>query len=176
MRKRSLLVFAVLTAAMLVAGSAFAGGPVDKATGGGQTFVTNEDDEAVGGAGNTIAFNARRLNNTTGNFDAEGQVQYIKRSVNPKNGKGYGKDGDRYHGTVNCLEVTGDTARIAGTWTNRVGNFEIIVKDNPEPTDDAIFINANQPDPECGDDNNTTEPEVALARGNAQVYDAPASP
>ena len=135
---------------------AAAGSTTDRATGGGQILVGTR-----GGAGDTIAFTAHdRTRNP-------GQVQYIDRSATGQ---------ERYHGTVRCVEVTGNTALIAGVWTKQgAGNFNLYVEDNGEGANalesDAIFIDEMADDPTCDFDEPDDQDQLALARGNVQVYD-----
>ena len=93
--KRACAVAAVVALAVPVS-SAVAGNG-DKATGGGQVLL--------GGSGkmSTIAFTAQGTTEA-----AKGQVQFIDRSA------GAGQDQVRYHGVVDCIEVTGNTAIIGG--------------------------------------------------------------
>jgi hypothetical protein len=154
----------VKTRIIIVAGAALAvalpvaaqgGSARDRATGGGQTAV------GLQGAGNTIAFTAQ---NSGSGDAATGQVQYIQRV-----------DGqDKLHGTVSCLRVTGNMAKIAGV--GRDGRaFQLYVADNGEGAaannDMIMFQFADQAT--CDFDQGDNVPE--LARGNAQVYDAPAA-
>jgi hypothetical protein len=143
---------------MAVPLAAIAGSSTDRATGGGQVLIGTR-----GGAGNTIAFTAHdRTKNP-------GQVQYIERTATGQT---------RYHGTVACLEVTGNTALIAGTWRNQgAGNFNLYVEDNGEGANaaeaDVIFIDEMADEPTCDFDEPEEGNQLALARGNVQVYDAP---
>jgi hypothetical protein len=143
-----------LAIAIPVAG-AQAGSPRDRATGGGQTAV------GLQGAGNTIAFTAQ---NTGSGDAATGQVQYIQRI-----------DGqDKLHGTVSCLRVSGNTAKIAGT--GRDGRaFQLYVVDNGQGAnaDNDMIMFQLSDQATCDFDPGNNVPE--LARGNAQVYDAPAT-
>lgn len=126
----------------------------DAATGGGQVLVGSK------GAGDTIAFTAK------GTVDAgEGQVQYVDRT------DGTGKDQVVYHGTVNCLAVMGNVARISGTWRDG-GVFAIYVEDNGEGSgaeNDVVTVLPGEST--CDFDEPEDEDKTALARGNAQVRD-----
>ena len=130
----------------------------DKATGGGQVLLGNS------GKASTIAFTAQ------GTVDsAKGQVQFIDRSA------GAGQNQVKYHGVVDCIEVTGNAAIIGGYAKKPAtgDRFVLRVVDNGEPNqgqDMIQFDNVNPPD-ECGDDDSDTPPEWDLARGNAQVRD-----
>src|SRR5947207_12296637 len=155
MRRRTITITGLTLAIAIPVAAAQAGSPRDRATGGGQTAVSMQ------GAGNTIAFTAQ----DTGSGDAAtGQVQYIQRV-----------DGqDKLHGTVSCLRVSGNTAKIAGV--GRDGRaFQLYVVDNGQganaDNDMIMFQFADQPSCDFNPGNNAPE----LARGNAQVYDAPAA-
>jgi hypothetical protein len=149
-----------LAGALLVPVFAQAGSPTDRATGGGQVLVGDR------GAGDTIAFTAQ------GTADAAtGEVQYQDRDG------GTGQAQTTYHGDVECLDVQGDTAKIAGTWEGG-GPFQLYVVDNGEGSaanDDIVTVISNAPDPSCDFDDPDSDDQTALARGNAQVYDASAS-
>ena len=154
MRRRTITITGLALAIAIPIAVAQAGSPRDRATGGGQFAVSLQ------GAGNTIAFTAQ---NTSSSGDAAtGQVQYIQRV-----------DGqDKLHGTVSCLQVSGNTAKISGT--GRDGRaFRLYVVDNGQganaDNDMIMFQTADQPS--CDFDPGNDVPE--LARGNAQVYDAP---
>lgn len=126
----------------------------DAATGGGQVLVGSE-----GGPGSTIAFTARGTAE-----DAKGQVQYVNRE------QGTGQSQVVQHGTVECIDVTENTARISGVWRDG-GTFGLYVQDNGEGSSGGGDIVTVVPDPNgC----NFSKPDEtwALARGNAQVRDA----
>ena len=155
MKTRIITVAGVAMAVALPIAGAQAGSARDRATGGGQTAV------GLQGAGNTIAFTAQN----TGSGDAAmGQVQYIQRIDSQ----------DKLHGTVTCLRVSGNTAKISGTARDG-GAFQLYVVDNGQGSaadnDMIMFQRADQPS--CDFDPGSQVPE--LARGNAQVYDAPAA-
>lgn len=154
-----LLATAAAGGVFLINGGATAAQPgVDSATGGGQTLVDSQ------GAGNTIAFTAR------GTADAAtGQVQYVDRSG------GTGQDQVVAHGTVTCVEATGNVAQISGTWTsgpNEGETFYLYVEDNGQGSaaDDDMVAMTPISSQGCSDDANPDN-SVALARGNAQVDD-----
>ena len=162
MRIRNLLI-AVAVLAIAVPGFASAGAAYDRATGGGQILVDTD-----GGAGDTIAFTAR---NTAASGDAaQGQVQVVDRTG------GTGKGNVRFHGTVTCLRVDDNMAKIGGTITKTNGAttpFTLIVRDNGEgaaASNDTIFLERVN-DPSCDQDDSDDDGQAALARGNAQVYD-----
>ncbi len=159
MRVRNFLI-AVAVLSLAIPGFANArGATADRATGGGQTLVDSQ------GAGNTIAFTAR------GTVDeATGQVQYIDRT------EGTGQEQVKFHGIVQCLRVMGAQAELAGVERDSGQPFNLLVRDNGEGAmadNDAIsFSEVN--DVSCADENDDKDtPDVALARGNAQVHDAP---
>lgn len=173
MRRRILVPVALAAVAALSFSMVAQSAEGDKVTGGGQ--ILNEvNDEPVGGAGDTIAFNARGV----GPMDAaEGQVQYIDREVGG-NGKGTGQNQLVAHGIVRCLIVdhTEQTAVIQGDWTKgRTGVFKIWVKDNGEGngSEDMIEIETVATDPRCGENDPQGDNGVALARGNVQIHKAP---
>jgi hypothetical protein len=153
--RRRIITITGLTLAIAIPVGAQAGSPRDRATGGGQTAV------GLQGAGNTIAFTAQNR----GEGDAAtGQVQYIQRV-----------DGqDKLHGTVTCLRVTGNTAKISGTARDG-GAFQLYVADNGQGAnaDNDMILFQRTDQPSCDFDPGNDVPE--LARGNAQVYDAPAA-
>ena len=148
-----LLGVGVAGSALVLSGTAFAG-QEDAATGGGQILVGDK------GAGDTVAFTAQ------GTADAaRGQVQYVDR----EGGTGQGQT--VMHGTVTCIDVQDNVARIAGTWRDG-GSFGLYVEDNGEGAgaagEDMIAITPNRTD--CAEDREDDEP-TGLARGNAQVRD-----
>lgn len=153
------LKFAVTCAAaglLAVPVAAQAGGPVDKATGGGQILFATQ------GAGNTIAFTAQGTAD-----DAKGQLQFIDRSA----GKGGAQV--KHHGEVTCIVVEGTIAKVAGTLRNG-DNFNLYVEDTGEGQGNAdpIFFDSMADTPDCGFDTPSNDDIEALARGNAQVTDA----
>jgi hypothetical protein len=153
--RASLVVFALSIAAL--PGAAGAGASVDRATGGGQILFSTR------GAGNTIAFTARGTSQ-----DASGQVQFLDRSA------GNGQDQERFHGTVTCIDAMGNAAKIAGVLTNGEP-FNLFVEDNGEGATadaDVIFFDTMAESPDCDFDEPDSDDLEALARGNAQVYDA----
>jgi hypothetical protein len=155
---RKLIVIAMAAVGLLAAPMAQAGSDTDRATGGGQVLVSTE-----GGAGDTIAFTAQGTPS-----GAKGEVQYVDRTG------GVGTGAVRYHGTVTCLRVEGNTAKIGGTWDRSTGTFQILVVDHGEGVaddDDVVELQNNTPN-DCADDDDFDDADVALARGNAQVYDA----
>lgn len=143
----------VAGAALALSGTSALAGQQDAARGGGQILVGSE-----GGAGSTIAFTAE------GTADAaRGQVQYVDRS---------GEEQVVQHGTVTCIDVQGNIARIAGTWRDG-GSFGLYVEDNGQggtaTSEDMIAVTPELQG--CESDREDDDP-TALARGNAQVRDA----
>jgi hypothetical protein len=134
--------------------AASAGSSTDRATGGGQVLIGTR-----GGAGDTIAFTAKdRAENL-------GQVQYVDRTATGQTVR---------HGTVTCLDVMNNMAKIGGVW-KQGGTFQIIVVDNGQgaaANDDVVTVQNGQPD-NCAQEDDDDDNPIALARGNAQVYDAP---
>lgn len=152
------LVGLTVASALIAAGVAGAAGR-DAATGGGQVLVGSK------GAGDTIAFTAKGTS-----LAGEGQVQYVDR----EGGTGQGQT--THHGTVSCLDVAGNVAKIAGTWRDG-GPFQLYVEDNGEGAaadDDVVTVFPNAEEVTC-DPDDFEEPEeedkTALARGNSQVRD-----
>lgn len=145
-------------------------GPTEKATGGGQIFFNFDSgsEEPVAGAGDTIAFTAQQ----SGNDPARGQVQFIDRSG------GTGRGQVKLHGTVTCLEVDGNMARI-GVVATRTDDaerraFEMLVIDNGEGasnTDGDQIAISFVDNPECSEDDEDDDAQTTLARGNVQVHE-----
>ena len=162
MRKRIALA-AVGAAALLVPVSGAVAGNGDKATGGGQVLLGDS------GKRSTIAFTAQGT--TTA---AKGQVQFIDRSA------GTGQSQVKYHGVVDCLEVTENYAVIGGyeKGTDNLNRFVLRVVDNGQGSaaeNDLIQFDDATEDNRCGDDEEDEAPEFALSRGNAQVRDGDSS-
>ncbi len=139
----------------------------DKATGGGKVLFSDDDVKA-----STIAFTAQGTTDA-----AKGLVQFVDRS------EGTGKDQVKYHGVVDCIEAVGNLAVIGGFERggdpeNDADRFVLRVQDNGEPNQgqDLIqFDDQTSAADTCGDDDDDTDPEFALARGNAQVRDGDSS-
>jgi len=140
----------VAGAALALSGTSALAGQGDAATGGGQILVGTE-----GGAGSTIAFTAQAVGDA-----ARGQVQYVDRS---------GEEQVVHHGTVGCIDVEGNTARISGEWRDG-GTFGLYVEDNGNGDGTDIVALTPVNDTNCADDPEE-ENRTALARGNAQVRD-----
>jgi hypothetical protein len=96
-------------------------------------------------------------------------VQYVDRAA------GTGLAQAVVHGTVECLRVEGNRAEISGEWNDDSGAFHILVVDNGEGAgdDNDIVTVSDIDDPSCDEDDDDDDGELRLARGNAQVYDAP---
>ncbi|HUR84291.1 MAG TPA: hypothetical protein VMY78_03025, partial [Solirubrobacteraceae bacterium] len=149
--KAAVVCGAVVALAIPVTASA---GNGDKATGGGQVLLGDS------GKASTIAFTAQGTTET-----AKGQVQFIDRSA------GAGQNQTKYHGVVDCIEVTGNSAIIGGYRKKGDPNdpetrFVLRVTDNGEPNQgqDLIqFDNESDAADTCGDDNDDSPPEWALA-------------
>ena len=155
MKFKIMLVMAGL-AALAISGSATAGNG-DKVTGGGQILVGSN-------AGSTIAFSAQ------GTVDsAKGQVQFIDRSG------GKGRDQVKFHGIVDCVEVT-DNFGVVGGLTRNGTPFTLRVLDGGQPSDmaDMVQFDTNS-DFQCGDDEADDPPEMSLGRGNVKVRDGDTS-
>lgn len=153
MRSLKLAVIGLTAVGAILGATAASAAQGDAATGGGQTMVGTK------GAGDTIAFTAK------GTIDAgEGQVQYVDREG------GTGKGQTVYHGTVHCLAVMGNVAKIAGTW-NDGGAFGIYVEDNGEGRDNNDIVTVLPGESTCDFDDPEDEDKTALARGNVQVRD-----
>jgi hypothetical protein len=148
---------ATLAVAAMCAGSALAGAPNGRVTGGGQNPL-----ESVTGPGNTIAFEAHQGSGTT----ATGNVQFIDRSA------GTGQSQVKYHGTIECLFFdSSNSAQMYGH--DRNGDpFELFVMDNGEGAsggNDIASFN-NDPRGDCSKPDSSDEGSTQLFRGNSQVY------
>jgi hypothetical protein len=140
-------------AAFALSSTPASAGNGDKVTGGGQILVGSN-------AGSTIAFTAQGTTTS-----AKGQVQFIDRSA------GKGQNQVKFHGVVDCVEVTGNFAVVGGL-TRSGDDFTLRVVDGGEPNRgaDSIQFDRNG-DFQCGDGEEDDPPEFALGRGNAQVRD-----
>jgi hypothetical protein len=155
---------AIAGLALFALGSSVAtAGTGDKATGGGQTFLGNS------GKGSTIAFSAQQ--DSASGSSAKGQVQFIDRSL------GAGKNQVKFHGVVDCIEVTDENLAVIGGYKrgDMTDRFTLRVVDNGEPNNgmDLIQFGEEEDKATCGDGNDDEPPsmEFSLARGNAQVRD-----
>lgn len=162
---RTTLLVGVAAVAVL-ASPALAGSSVDRATGGGQILVASDGR----GPGDTITFQARGTEAA-----ATGSVNVIDRvqGATAARGQGY-----HFKGTVQCLRVEGNTAQLSGVGTAADGTdtaFIVVVVDNGQGAaaeNDTINLLYTD-DPSCNEDDGDNDGAVELARGNAQVYDAP---
>ena len=162
MSPRVLVALVASAVLLLPIAAAQAGAPDDRATGGGQVLLGSS------GAGNTIAFTAQNVESA--GTAARGQVQFVDRSAGP------GQEQVKFHGIVTCLRVSGTMAELAGFERNTGEPFNLRVVDNGEGAGatgmDMIEFNDDVGDASCDDDDSDDEePELRLARGNAQVYD-----
>lgn len=157
MKLKVMLVIAALALFAVSVGNAVADNG-DKVTGGGQVIFSEGDVKA-----STIAFTAQGTTET-----AKGQIQFINRA------EGAGQNQVKYHGVVDCLEVTDNYGVIGGHKRGDEENrFVLRVVDNGEPNRgaDLIQFDNESEDNACGDDEEDEDPEFALAHGNAQVRD-----
>jgi hypothetical protein len=161
--KKKLVLTCAMAAALAIPVVAEAGSGRDRVTGGGQVLVSTE-----GGAGDTIAFTAQAVDSVR-----KGEAQYVDRTG------GTGQGQTTYHGDILCIRVEGNKAKLAGTWreSDGGGSFQILVIDNGQGanSDDDLVTVQNLQDPTCDDEDDDDDAQTALARGNAQVYDASAS-
>jgi hypothetical protein len=153
-----------VAAVVAIPASPAAAGNGDKVSGGGTVWFSDDDVKR-----STIAFTAQGTTSA-----AKGQVQFIDRSA------GAGRNQVKYHGIVDCLEVTGNYA-VAGGYRKGTSpstdRFVLRVVDNGEPNRgiDMIEFDDETEDNACGDDEEDSDPEFALATGNAQVRDGDSS-
>src|SRR4051812_853998 len=160
MRARAFFVMAAALAAFAVmAAAAIAGSGTDRTTGGGQVLFSSR------GPGNTIAWQAQGNSNT-----ARGQVQVIDRS-----------GGEKFHGTVDCLNVQGNMAAVYGHRTDRDGGapFELYIVDNGQgaaSNDDIVALTSHNPSGNCSNPDDSFDDSDALAPGHARVYAADQQP
>lgn len=79
----------------------------------------------------------------------------------------------RLHGNVTCIAAEGSMAKIAGILRNG-DSFNLFVEDVGEGhgATDVIFFDSMADTPDCDFDQPEDDDLEALARGNAQVYDA----
>lgn len=159
MRKLKLVLTGLAAASLAVTAGVASATQDDAATGGGQVLVGTK------GAGDTIAFTASGTVNS-----GNGQVQYVDRDG------GTGQDQTTYHGSVDCIHVSANVARISGTWRDG-GAFQLYVEDNGEGAgadSDVVTVFPNVDEVTCDPDDfeePDDEDKTALARGNAQVRD-----
>ena len=153
----------VVIGALVLPGAAVAA-VGDKATGGGQVLFSDDDVKR-----STIAFTAQQTAD-----GVKGQVQFIDRSA------GAGKAQEKYHGRVTCIEVENNAADITGIATSKgdTTDFYLRVVDNGEGAaaqNDLIEFDSTNVGQCANDDDDDDRPEIALAKGNAQVRDGDSS-
>lgn len=212
MRLRNFLI-AVAVLALAVPAAAVAAPPEDrgnggpptgfKVTGGGQ--IISEAQEAEGGPGDTVGFNAQEIEGdderSPGDDDdaARGQFQYVPRP--PEEG-GNQPVNEKFHGVVTCLlsggeavaneEAEGDEydeellsgmARFGGYFRDDPTRFFTVdVTDNGQggdAEDDLILV--RETDAPCADnpedeDTNNAEDLARLGRGNVKIHNNPDDP
>jgi hypothetical protein len=148
---------AAATLLLLAPLSAIAGDG-DKVTGGGQILLSTK------GAGNQIAFTAQQKGS-----EATGQVQTIDRSA------GTGRSQVKFHGVVDCVEASGNMAKVGGHRKGGTQRFTLLVQDNGQGAaadpDMIAFKKGDAADPTCDPGDNDDDGLMALGRGNAQVRD-----
>ena len=155
MRTRLLGAVGLVAAVGLIGGINATAAPFPLVNGGGQTLA---DDQSTG-PGDTIAFTAKGIGEDGA---AQGQVQYVDREADAAQ--------QVQHGTVSCLVVTGNTARLAGTWSDG-SDFEIFVEDNGSNAETADQVAVYDVDTQnCEDDDEETDDPTALARGNVTIH------
>jgi len=163
--RRLLMAAATVTAIAAVpsAAQAQSAGKTDKATGGGQVLLSSDDAKR-----STIAFTAQSTTTNPDDNAGKGQVQFIDRS------NGGGKNAVKFHGVVDCIVVEGNRALIGGhDRDDEDVTFELNVLDGGEPNQERDMLYFDQSaDGDCAtEDRDDDEPDVALAKGNAQVRD-----
>lgn len=179
MKLKALLITAaaVAVAVPTVAGAAQGGTTRDAITGGGQAFFAT-GGETQAGAGDTVAFTAKRERGTEGTASdaAVGQIQVNRRTTGAI----------KFHGTFDCLVTNGEPGSGAGyayaSGLSRDGTtpFELYVEDGgkgqAERNDLIMLYIGSETDGEnndgpCGfeDDFDRVEDSISLSRGNVQV-------
>jgi hypothetical protein len=152
-------------AALAVPLIAAAGSTTDRATGGGQILIDQKPGNGIG-AGDTITFTAQQVSGTT----ARGQVQFIDRTG------GIGKNQVREHGDVFCMLLIGSNSAEIGYNPRGPDNLDqLYVIDGGEPNrgNDMILVDDTPQSPCQVANDDDDDGEVALARGNVQIYNAP---
>ena len=134
--------------------------------GGGQIIA-----EGASGPGDTLAFQAQNIGGADGSADsdlARGQLQYNGRTDDAP---------QKFHGTIECLQVEGDFARLAGTKrteSGETGFFRLIVHDvdnnGPQNGTEMLLFNPDASDVNC-DEVDDEEYEDQLGRGNIQIHE-----
>ena len=143
----------------------------DAITGGGQAFFAT-GGETQAGAGDTVAFTAKRERGTEGTASdaAVGQIQVNRRTTSQV----------KFHGTFDCLVVNGEPNSGAGmAWASgesRDGTpFQLYVEDGGKgqmERNDMIMLfvgdETQDGDGPCGFEDTDTD-SISLSRGNVQV-------
>jgi hypothetical protein len=155
--KRVLVVGVGALLAAVPATVALGGSTTDRATGGGQILVST-------GAGDTVAFTAQGTTDA-----AKGEVQIVDRTG------GIGQGQTVFHGDVICMEAENGMAEIGyrpkGDPAGDVDQLYVVDNGEPNQGNDIVVIEENF-DSLCDLQNDSDDDgTVALARGNAQVYD-----
>ena len=153
---------AAVAVLLALAPVASAGAKYDRVTGGGQVAVGTNDTSNPTTAGDNISFVARRYGASL--FDTKGQTQYVDRTA---------AGNVTRHGVVTCLNVqSAQNATFAGVWGDGTF-FKINVTDNGQGAGsnaDMIAIDVDSGDDDCSTFDGSNNPNMALARGNAQIY------
>ena len=169
MKRRGLLI--AVSAAVLALPTVASGASTrDAITGGGQAFF-GSNGETGQGAGDTVAFSAKRAKGTPeGSTDAVGQIQVNRRTTTQV----------KFHGTFHCLVVNGEPNSGAGmAWASgesRDGTpFQLYVEDGGKgqaERNDMIMLfvgdETQDGDGPCGFEDTDTD-SISLSRGNVQV-------
>jgi hypothetical protein len=142
----------------------------DAITGGGQAFF-GSNGETGQGAGDTVAFSAKRERGAAEGSDAAvGQLQVNRRTTSQV----------KFHGTFDCLVVNGEPGSGAGmAWASgesRDGTpFQLYVEDGGKgqmERNDMIMLfvgdETQDGDGPCGFEDTDTD-SISLSRGNVQV-------
>jgi hypothetical protein len=165
--KFKLVLTCALAGALTIPVVADAGTKTQKVTGGGQILLSAEEGQ---GAGDTITINAQG--------PAEGP---IKGNLTYRNRNGGNGQGDvTLHGTPRCLQVTGNTAKVAGSYRGG-GEWQLYIVDNGEGAaagnDIITFVplEDDQTTANCDFDSPDEDAQTALGRGNLQVHTASGS-
>jgi hypothetical protein len=156
MRARTFLAFVAALALAAIPLAAHASNNAPSVTGGGQVMIGERNGGSS--AGDTIAFNAQDPSSP------KGQVQYVDRS---------GQTQTVWHGTIDCLVISGNQAYMNGHWTSQgTGPFTLYAQDNGEPNQGADMIEIDQGSGSGGGGqcNANGGSSVSLARGNVQIH------
>ena len=161
---------AAVLAVPTIAGAAQGGTTRDAITGGGQAFFAT-GGETGQGAGDTVAFTAKRERDADEGSDAAvGQIQVNRRTENEV----------KFHGEFDCLVVNGEPNSGAGmAWASgesRDGTpFQLYVEDGGKGQMErndmiTLLVDADTEDGDgpCGFEDMDTD-SISLSRGNVQV-------